>query len=271
MKALIATPNPTRSRHPSQVTAWPRNATERTGHAETERCPGPGVPEICQNYATRNLTPPHDPILRSASELGSCGGGCEVSQGVANHPRIDGKDGVAASFRRGLHTKAAAQAGSGTRPLRERRPPTAVCQRICQLERLGRGRAGWTSGAATHPRLPPAQPRLARAEGSVEMADPAVVPTDAGPVRGTVTDEYRLFQGIPYAASTAGELRWRPRNRCAHGPGPGRHQARSHVPPAAVLLRRGGQPGRGLPVPECDRPPGRRPATAKAGDGVDPR
>ena len=36
------------------------------------------------------------------------------------------------------------------------------------------------------------------------------MPTDAGPVRGTVTGEYRLFQGIPYAASTAGERRWRP-------------------------------------------------------------
>jgi len=42
------------------------------------------------------------------------------------------------------------------------------------------------------------------------MSDAAIVQTDAGPVRGTVTDEYRLFQGIPYAASTAGELRWRP-------------------------------------------------------------
>ena len=38
----------------------------------------------------------------------------------------------------------------------------------------------------------------------------AVVETDAGPVRGTVTDEYRLFQGVPYAASTGGALRWRP-------------------------------------------------------------
>jgi para-nitrobenzyl esterase len=36
------------------------------------------------------------------------------------------------------------------------------------------------------------------------------VETDAGPVRGTVTSEYRLFQGIPYAASTAGAGRWRP-------------------------------------------------------------
>jgi para-nitrobenzyl esterase len=42
------------------------------------------------------------------------------------------------------------------------------------------------------------------------MTDTAIVQTDSGPVRGTVTDEYRLFQGIPYAASTAGELRWRP-------------------------------------------------------------
>jgi para-nitrobenzyl esterase len=37
-----------------------------------------------------------------------------------------------------------------------------------------------------------------------------IVQTDAGPVRGTVTDECRLFQGVPYAASTAGALRWRP-------------------------------------------------------------
>jgi para-nitrobenzyl esterase len=42
------------------------------------------------------------------------------------------------------------------------------------------------------------------------MADAAIVETDAGPVRGIVTDGYRLFQGIPYAASTAGERRWRP-------------------------------------------------------------
>jgi para-nitrobenzyl esterase len=46
--------------------------------------------------------------------------------------------------------------------------------------------------------------------GSGDMTDAAVVRTDAGPVRGTVTDTYRLFQGIPYAASTAGEGRWHP-------------------------------------------------------------
>jgi Carboxylesterase family len=41
------------------------------------------------------------------------------------------------------------------------------------------------------------------------MTDAAIVETDSGPVRGTVTDQYRLFHGVPYAASTAGELRWR--------------------------------------------------------------
>jgi para-nitrobenzyl esterase len=41
------------------------------------------------------------------------------------------------------------------------------------------------------------------------MTDAAIVETDSGPVSGTVTDDYRLFQGVPYAASTAGEMRWR--------------------------------------------------------------
>lgn len=60
-----------------------------------------------------------------------------------------------------------------------------------------------------------------------------VVRTDAGPVRGTVGDGFRQFQGIPFAAPPVGELRWRsprppepwtepreatrPGNRCAQG------------------------------------------------------
>ena len=41
-------------------------------------------------------------------------------------------------------------------------------------------------------------------------ADPAVVTTTNGPVRGAVGDGFRIFQGIPYAAAPTGELRWRP-------------------------------------------------------------
>ncbi|AXB46536.1 carboxylesterase/lipase family protein [Amycolatopsis albispora] len=39
---------------------------------------------------------------------------------------------------------------------------------------------------------------------------PTVVRTDAGAVRGTVTEQVRTFQGVPYAAPPVGELRWRP-------------------------------------------------------------
>jgi para-nitrobenzyl esterase len=42
------------------------------------------------------------------------------------------------------------------------------------------------------------------------MADVAIVETESGPVRGTVAEEHRLFQGIPFAGPTGGELRWRP-------------------------------------------------------------
>jgi para-nitrobenzyl esterase len=40
--------------------------------------------------------------------------------------------------------------------------------------------------------------------------DGAVVRTDAGPVRGTVADDSRTFQGIPFAAPPVGALRWQP-------------------------------------------------------------
>ncbi|SDR79476.1 carboxylesterase/lipase family protein [Actinopolymorpha singaporensis] len=65
--------------------------------------------------------------------------------------------------------------------------------------------------------------------------DRPVVRTDRGPVAGTATDHYRLFQGIPYAAPPTGRLRWanprpaahwdgvrtatNPGNPCPQGPG----------------------------------------------------
>jgi para-nitrobenzyl esterase len=67
--------------------------------------------------------------------------------------------------------------------------------------------------------------------------DGEIVGTDSGPVRGTVSAEYRTFQGIPYAAPPVGDLRWRspqpprpwsqprdatrPGNVCAQNPGGG--------------------------------------------------
>ncbi|KAA2256921.1 carboxylesterase family protein [Solihabitans fulvus] len=47
------------------------------------------------------------------------------------------------------------------------------------------------------------------AEAGTPGSDPAVVVTDRGSVRGTVTEDHRSFQGIPYAKPPVGELRWR--------------------------------------------------------------
>ncbi|MEU1372158.1 carboxylesterase family protein [Streptomyces triculaminicus] len=46
--------------------------------------------------------------------------------------------------------------------------------------------------------------------GAGAPEDPAVVTTDAGPVRGTVTERGRAFLGVPFAAPPVGERRWRP-------------------------------------------------------------
>ncbi|RLV01613.1 carboxylesterase [Streptomyces griseocarneus] len=43
-----------------------------------------------------------------------------------------------------------------------------------------------------------------------EGDDSHVVGVDAGRLRGSVRDGYRLFQGIPYAAPPTGDRRWRP-------------------------------------------------------------
>jgi para-nitrobenzyl esterase len=46
--------------------------------------------------------------------------------------------------------------------------------------------------------------------GAQPPADPALIQTATGAVRGLVTPEHRLFAGIPYAAPPVGPLRWEP-------------------------------------------------------------
>jgi hypothetical protein len=53
--------------------------------------------KFVRDYATRNLAPSHNTTLDSTSHLHGCTGH-EVPQGVANYPRIDGKDGVRGSI-----------------------------------------------------------------------------------------------------------------------------------------------------------------------------
>lgn len=50
---------------------------------------------------------------------------------------------------------------------------------------------------------------LASPIGVAQAAEPGLVRTDSGPVRGTVLADHQLYQGIPYAAPPVGELRWR--------------------------------------------------------------
>lgn len=44
--------------------------------------------------------------------------------------------------------------------------------------------------------------------GSKKEQKDDIVQTDTGPVKGTVSEKHRLFQGIPFAAPPVGELRW---------------------------------------------------------------
>jgi len=50
-------------------------------------------------------------------------------------------------------------------------------------------------------------------------ADPTVVQTATGAVRGLVTADHRLFAGIPYAAPPVGPLRWQPPEPAVAWPG----------------------------------------------------
>lgn len=50
-------------------------------------------------------------------------------------------------------------------------------------------------------------------------ADPAVVHTAVGALRGTLAPDHRLFAGVPYAAPPVGPLRWRPPTPAPAWPG----------------------------------------------------
>lgn len=60
------------------------------------------------------------------------------------------------------------------------------------------------------------------------LPSPPCHPPVAGPIRGTVHDGHRTFEGVPYAAAPTGHLRWRAPHpvlpwrgvRPATGPGP---------------------------------------------------
>ncbi|MBY8861820.1 carboxylesterase family protein [Nocardia sp. CA2R105] len=64
---------------------------------------------------------------------------------------------------------------------------------------------GWATGCGGRERVSP--------------AEPAVVDTTTGALRGTVTADHRVFEAIPYAAAPVGDLRWKPPESQPHWQG----------------------------------------------------
>ncbi|MGW4248434.1 carboxylesterase family protein, partial [Nocardia sp. NPDC004722] len=72
-------------------------------------------------------------------------------------------------------------------------------------ERVGFGAAAVLAAVAVLVTIFTVHPPSARAASA-----PDTVTVDSGSLHGVVTPDYRLFNGIPYAAPPVGELRWRP-------------------------------------------------------------
>ncbi|WP_433298086.1 carboxylesterase/lipase family protein [Pseudonocardia sp. CA-142604] len=75
------------------------------------------------------------------------------------------------------------------------------------------------------------EPEPVVATVEIEPEDSSLVRTEDGVVRGTVTDSYRSFQGIPYAAAPVGERRWGSPQRPE--PWPGVREATAPASPCA--------------------------------------
>jgi para-nitrobenzyl esterase len=92
--------------------------------------------------------------------------------------------------------------------------PTGSARRLragaAALLLIGVPASGCGRGGGATPQMNPA--------GEVALTA-AVVPTAGGVVRGLVGPDYRLFQGIPYAAPPVGPLRWQPPRPAAPWPG----------------------------------------------------
>lgn len=95
--------------------------------------------------------------------------------------------------------------GTLRRRLRHGRAATALL-----LVALVAACCGHSSGATA---------RRTPGQGDTGALNAGVVRTSAGLIRGQVAADYRLFQGIPYAAPPVGPLRWQPPQPAAPWPG----------------------------------------------------
>ncbi|MFI9402123.1 carboxylesterase/lipase family protein [Nocardia sp. NPDC052316] len=79
-----------------------------------------------------------------------------------------------------------------------------------------------------------------------DRADPAVVHTTSGAVRGAVHPDHRLFQGIPFAQPPVGELRWQPPRSAPAWSG-----ERDATTPGSLCMQNPADPSEGPQSEDC--------------------